>query len=286
MKQRAERIWESPLAGRWYSADPEALRRELAALAPQPAPAPVPGVCAVIVPHAGYAYSGKAAMAAYARLDPDAYDRAVVIGPSHAVAMPNRLSALEATHIRTPLGDCEIDLPFLQRLRETPFVVHEPRAHAREHSDQIQLPLLQVVFGDRPLRVVPLVCGWFEPAAANAFGETLRSLLDSRTLLVISTDFTHYGPSFDYVPFTANVSERLRELDHRVFARITAGDAAGYRQVLQATGATVCGENPLAILIAVAGPAATISEVAYDQSGRMTGDWENSVSYLSALANW
>ncbi|MBM4163318.1 MAG: AmmeMemoRadiSam system protein B [Lentisphaerae bacterium] len=280
------RVFVTPLAGRWYSDDRDALRRELAALAPQPAPAPIPGVRAVIVPHAGYAYSGQVAMAAYARFDPGRYDRAVVLGPSHSVALRDCVSVLDVAHIRTPLGDCPADPDFARRLLATPFAIVEPRAHAREHSDQIQIPLLQTVFAGLPLRVVSLVCGGFGDAAAQAFGQTLRGMLDSRTLLVVSTDFTHYGPNFDYVPFTDNVSRRLRELDHRVFERVAAGDAAGFRQVLQETGATVCGENPLTIAIAVAGPGAMVTEIAYDQSGRMTGDWENSVSYLSAWVAW
>ncbi len=285
MEEKAnERVWRSPLAGRWYPGEPEALRRTVAALLPRPAPERVAGVRAVIVPHAGYAYSGRVALAAYARLDAGAYDRAVVIGPSHSVALRNRLSALGVDRIRTPLGDCVVDTAWLQRLRGTPFLVEDPRAHVHEHSDQIQLPLLQQLFGDRPWRVAPLVCGGFDPSAAAAFGAVLREALDARTLLVISTDFTHYGPAFGYVPFDDRVPERLRALDHRVFERVAAGDADGFRSVLEETGATVCGAHPLALLIAAFGGNATIREVAYDQSGRMTGDWANSVSYLSALA--
>lgn len=287
MKEDArEQVWTSPLAGRWYPADRGALLRELATLDPQPAPTRVPGLCALIVPHAGYAYSGRVALAAYARIDPDAYDRVVVIGPSHAIAMENRLSALEVSHIRTPLGDCAVDTEFLRRLRTTNFVIQESSAHTREHSDQIQLPLLQRVFGDRPWRVVPLVCGVFTPEATAAFGQVLRDLLDERTLLVISTDFTHYGPNFGYVPFGDQIPEHLDALDHQVFAQVAACDAAGFRQVMRETGATVCGEHPLALLIAVAGPQATVCEVAYDQSGRMTNGWQHSVSYLSAVVTW
>lgn len=286
MSDRAgQSIWPSPLAGRWYPADPASLLHELAKLDPQPASMRVAGVRALIVPHAGYAYSGRVALAAYAQIDPDAYDRVVVIGPSHAVAMENRLSALDVQQIRTPLGPCAVDIEFLHRLRATGFVIHEPSAHIQEHSDQIQLPLLQRLFGDRPWRVAPLVCGAFSPAATTTFGHALRALLDARTLLVISTDFTHYGPNFNYVPFAGQLPERLHALDHRVFAQVAACDATGFRQVMQETGATVCGEHPLALLIAVAGPHATVCEVAYDQSGRMTHDWQHSVSYSERRRN-
>lgn len=278
-----QRVWQSPLAGHWYPAAADALRETVAALVPHPAPARVADVHAVIVPHAGYVYSGRVAMAAYARLDADAYDRVVVIGPSHAVALRNRLSALHVDRMRTPLGDCVVDRAWLQPLRDTSFVIEEPQAHVREHSDQIQLPLLQHFFGDRPWRIAPLVCGRFDAPAAAEFGATLRKALDARTLLVISTDFTHYGPAFDYRPFVDRVPERLHDLDHRVFERVAARDAEGFRRVLEETGATVCGAHALSLLIATVGAQAIISEVAYEQSGRLTGDWENSVSYLSAL---
>src|SRR5512142_1998563 len=74
-------VMQSPIAGRWYPADAAELRRTIAGLWPSPRPAAISNICAVLVPHAGYAYSGRVAMQAYSRLDTNAYDRVVVLGP-------------------------------------------------------------------------------------------------------------------------------------------------------------------------------------------------------------
>ncbi len=277
-------VLQSPLAGRWFAAAPAELKAEIDALRPQPPPSRVAGVCGVIVPHAGYRYSGQVAMQAYARLDPAAYDRVVILGPSHYVGLRNQVSVPDAGRIATPLGEVEVDSDFVAALRRSPMVVSDPQAHRREHSDQIQVPLLQTVFGDRHVRFVTLVVGQFDPLATRAFAGVLRPLLDDRTLVVISSDFIHHGPSYSYTPFKGdNVAKSISDLDHRVLGRLAALDFDGFLVVFDETDATVCGRNPLAILLAMLPATAKVEEVAYDASGRILGDWENSVSYLSAL---
>jgi AmmeMemoRadiSam system protein B/AmmeMemoRadiSam system protein A len=275
-------VMVSPLAGRWFPAGADDLKRMIAGLQPVPKPAPVAGVCAVLVPHAGYQYSGKVACQVYARLDAAAYDRVVVLGPSHSVGLPGRVSVPDAAVLETPLGRMTVDAAFVAALRKSPQVVCEPRAHLQEHSDQIQVPLLQSFFGDR-IRIVTLVVGQMDPAASRSFAGVLRPLLDARTLVVVSSDFTHHGPNFGYVPFSTNVLAQIDRLDHRVFAPIAAVDAGGFREVMEQTQATVCGHNPIAVLLDLLPAGAKGVEVAYDTSGRMLNDGENSVSYLGAV---
>ncbi|MEI8243793.1 MAG: AmmeMemoRadiSam system protein B [bacterium] len=275
-------VMVSPLAGRWFPAGAEELKRVIAGLQPAPKPAPVAGVCAVLVPHAGYQFSGKVACQVYARLDVAAYDRVVVLGPSHSVGLPGRVSVPDAAFLETPLGRMTVDAAFVAALRQSPQVVCEPRAHLQEHSDQIQVPLLQAFFGDR-IRVVTLVVGQMDPAASRSFAGVLRPLLDARTLVVVSSDFTHYGANFGYVPFSTAVLAQLDRLDHRVFAPIAAIDPGGFRDVMEQTQATVCGHNPIAVLLDLLPAGAKGAEVAYDTSGRMLNDVENSVSYLGAV---
>ena len=280
-------VMVSPLAGRWFPAKADELKQMIAGLQPMPRPALVAGVCAVLVPHAGYLYSGKVACQVYARLDAKAYDRVVVLGPSHAVALMGQASIPEAAVFETPLGRVQVDTAFVAALRKSPQVVCEPRAHLQEHSDQIQIPLLQTFFGDR-IRVVTLVVGQQDAVSSQVMADLLRPLLDARTLVVISSDFTHYGPNFDYVPFVKEVPKQLVALDHLVFARMAALDAEGFRKVMEQTQATVCGHNPMGVLLDLLPPEAKATEVAYDTSGRLLNDWENSVSYLGALfvGNW
>lgn len=275
-------VMVSPLAGRWYPASAGDLRRALDGLIPDPRPDIASGVCAILVPHAGYAYSGKVAAQVYARLDSNAFTRVVILGPSHSVAMPNRLSIPPADAVETPLGRIAVDTAFVQQLRRSPQVIHDPRAHSREHSDQIQVPLVQTFVG-RQVKLVPIVVGQMDRAGARAFAACLRPLLDNRTLVVVSSDFTHYGPNFGYVPFRRDVPKQIEALDHRVFSRIADHDAAGFWDVMEKTQATVCGHHPLAILMELLPPDAKVGEVAYDTSGRQLNDWENSVSYLGAI---
>ena len=275
-------VMVSPLAGRWFPADASELKRMIEGLLPSPRPPPAAGVCAVLVPHAGYQYSGKVACQVYARLDTHAYDRVVVMGPSHSVAMPGKVSIPDAAILETPLGRVAVDTAFVAALRKSSLVVCEPRAHLQEHSDQIQIPLLQTLFGDR-IRVVTIVVGQMDPWSSKGLADALRPLLDERTLVVVSSDFTHYGPNYGYVPFTKDVPKQLDALDHQVFARIAAIDADGFREVMEKTQATVCGHDPIAILLDLLPKSARATEVAYDTSGRMMNDWGNSVSYVGAV---
>lgn len=276
-------VWQSPLAGQWFAADADGLKAEIDSLRPKTPPARVKGVCGVIVPHAGYRFSGQVAMQAYARLDPAAFDRVVILGPSHYAELRNQVSIPSARRLATPLGEAEVDQDFVAALRRSPMVVSHATAHQREHSDQIQVPLLQTVLGPK-MRFVTMVVGQFDPQAAREFAGVLRPLLDDRTLVVVSSDFTHYGPNYNYQPFKGgNVAKSISDLDHRVLERFTARDWEGFLHVLDETGATVCGRNPLAILLAMLPADAKVEEVAYDTSGRIMNDWRNSVSYLGAL---
>ncbi len=280
-------VMRSPLAGRWFPADAAELRRMIGGLVPVPRPAAVAGVCAVVVPHAGYQYSGKVACQVYARLVPDACERVVILGPTHSISMHGKVSVPDADFLETPLGRVAVDTDFVAALRSSPQVLCDPRAHQHEHSDQIQLPLLQTFLGGR-IRVVPIVVGQMDSQSSRRFAGLLRPLLDARTLVVVSSDFTHYGPNYGYVPFARDVPRQIDALDHQVFARLAAIDVAGFHDLLQKTQATVCGANSIAILLELLPKDAQVQEVAYDTSGRMLGDWENSVSYLGAIcvADW
>lgn len=157
-----------------------------------------------------------------------------------------------------------------------------PEAHEREHSVQIQVPLLQQVLGGFTL--TPLVVGSLDPETTARVAGVLRGLLEPDTLVVASTDFTHYGARFGFVPFTGNVEENLRTLDMGAWERIRNRDGPGFRRYCDQTGATICGRVPVCILLAMLPAEDEFTLLAYDTSGRMTGDFANSVSYLAAAA--
>jgi AmmeMemoRadiSam system protein B len=179
------------VAGSFYPADPDVLRdtvdRLLAATPPRE-PRPVPK--AVIVPHAGYVYSGSTAALAYALLAAGrgTVRRAVVVGPTHRV--PVQGVALPGTDtFVTPLGPVTVPEDWAERvLADVPAAVVFPGTHAREHSVEVQVPFLQRVLGD--VEVLPLLAG-------DATGDEVADVLDAvwggpETVVVISSDLSHY----------------------------------------------------------------------------------------------
>jgi MEMO1 family protein len=276
------RVMVSPVAGHWYAGQEGALRREIEDLRRDCSAERCKGVCAAVVPHAGYRYSGAVAAGVYQRIDTRGYSRVLVLGPSHYCALRNQISVPDATHYRTPLGLLNADVDFIDRLRRLPFITCEPEAHIREHSDQIQLPLLQLCL-ERPLPVVCMVCGQFDARAIPECAARLRALLDNRTLLVVSSDFTHYGESYGFVPFDSDVQRNIAILDRGIFEMFMRKDVAGFLKKLNETGATVCGRDPLALLLAMLPEDSEVRQTAYETSGHLLHDDQNSVSYIGAV---
>lgn len=185
-------IRPAAVAGLFYPGNSAALAREVSALlaAAHPnAPGPCPKV--IVVPHAGYVYSGAIAAAAYARLAANCGDirRVVLIGPAHRVAVRG-LALPQADAFATPLGNIPLDAPLMARLAELPQVGISAAAHAREHSLEVQLPFLQTVLDKFSL--VPLVAG---DAAPDEVAQVLELCWGgAETLIVISSDLSHYLP--------------------------------------------------------------------------------------------
>jgi len=180
------------VAGAFYPADPARLRAEVAVLLAAAAPLPTaPPPAALIVPHAGYAYSGPVAATAYAllaRTRPD-LRRVVMVGPSH-FARIDGLALPGARALATPLGDVPVDAEAEARACRHPGVGISPAAHAREHCLEVQLPFLQVVLAEPT--VVALLCG--QVAVEQAASVVEEFLGEEGTLVLVSSDLSHYLP--------------------------------------------------------------------------------------------
>jgi AmmeMemoRadiSam system protein B/AmmeMemoRadiSam system protein A len=210
-------IRPAAVAGLFYPADPRALGAEVDeligsgdVLAPRLA---FPK--ALIVPHAGYLYSGAVAARAYDDLAAarGIVRRVVLLGPVHRVAVRG-LALPAAEFFETPLGRIAIDAQAVQALRSLPQVVTSAPAHAMEHSIEVQLPFLQKALGEFSL--VPLAVG---AASVAEVAEVLERLWGGReTLIVISTDLSHYHPYEDARRIDGATLERIRtlavDLDH------------------------------------------------------------------------
>ncbi len=186
-------IRQAAVAGLFYPDDPAILRSTLndyLARAPESVGGPPK---AIIVPHAGYVYSGPVAASAFARLAGarEAIRRVVLLGPSHRVPFYGLAVSGDSSY-RTPLGDIPVDQQTVEELLSLPQVVKLDAAHANEHSLEVQLPFLQLLLGD--FELVPLVVG---DAEGDQVAEVLERLWGGpETLIVISSDLSHYH---DYV---------------------------------------------------------------------------------------
>lgn len=277
-----KRVHKSKLAGTWYNGNAAALIQQIQGFF-QTAPASPPGANrarALIVPHAGYAWSGDTAAWAYKAVQGQKVKRVILMGPSHHVAIQGgsipRIDAYE-----TPLGVVPLDTAACQKLLENRFIQTVPAAHDEEHSVEIQLPFLQSVFQDFTL--VPLVIGEISPESCVAIAEALKPWLDAETLLVMSSDFTHQGRRFGYVPFKEKVKENVQRLDFAAVNHILQFDVRGLWGFLDKTRATICGRNPILIGLMALPLQTQVEFLRYTTSGDKTGDSSETVSYCSLL---
>jgi AmmeMemoRadiSam system protein B/AmmeMemoRadiSam system protein A len=278
-----ERVRPAAVAGSWYPADAQQLATYLDGLLDGDAAADAGQVRALISPHAGYLFSGAAAADGLRQVRGMAFERVIVLGPSHR-GWFRGLSVADVTHYETPLGRIPLDQAAVAALHRSSLVSADPDAHRREHSIEMQLPLLQRALAPG-WKLLPLLVGNLEPDDYRAAADLLRPLVDRHTLVVVSSDFTHYGPRYDYLPFAydGETAARIESLDRGALAFILARDAQGLLDYQQRTGATICGLRPIALLLHLLGDDAVGSLQTYATSGQLTADYRNSVSYLSIL---
>ena len=272
------------VAGLFYERMPVALERQVEDLLKAAAPVSVTGrLVAAVVPHAGYVYSGRCAASAYALVSSGAYERVVLIAPAHHAWIDGiSLPAPDCEAYETPLGRVPIDKAVCDALRSVTGFGHVPGADAREHAIEVHLPFLQKRAG--AFKLVPLVCGRMTPDQIMMAARALAPYASSGTLFLASSDFTHYGAGYNFVPFTSDVPGQLAAWLDRASGFVAALDAEGFARHCRETGDTICGAVPIRILMQVlreSGLPVQGRVLSTDTSGRMTGRYDSSVSYAS-----
>ncbi len=258
---REQAVRPPAVAGTFYPRDAATLARTVRDLLGGVTSPGVPRApAALVVPHAGYVYSGPVAATAYRSLVPYArrYQRVALFGPAHFV--PFRGLALPSSSaFATPLGEVPVDAEGRQRLSTLPYVRISDEPHEPEHSLEVQLPFLQVVLPGRP--VLPVACGDAEPEEVAEAME--RALEGDGALLLVSTDLSHY---FDWA-----TARRLDEETARAVESLRP-DALG--------PVSTCGRVPLRGLLIWAA-ARNLEPVRLDlrNSGDTAGDPARVVGY-------
>lgn len=275
-------IHVSPFSGTWYPARAGALDRLLEERfelsCQRTGPFLFSDALGFVVPHAGPEYSGVVAASVYRSLRQQRPERIVLLAFPHygglrGAAVP-RVAA-----ISTPLGPAPIDSFLSDRFPRV------EEALVCDHSFEIQLPFLQKAAPGA--RLCPLYVGSMGSAERDAIAEALAAEWRPGTVLLASSDFTHYGRSFGYVPFPADshIAERLRDLDTESIHAAGSLDAAFFLESLAETGATVCGSAPISLLLStlrLIRPDDLFQvTLDYQTSGELTGDFRHSVSYAA-----
>ena len=249
------------VAGMFYPGDPAELIATVDALlrAAKPFSESAPKV--LIVPHAGYIYSGPTAAMAYACLAPlrQKIKRVILLGPTHRVAV-NGIAVPESTIFATPLGHIPLDLDAIAQLRALRQIVFSDRVHAQEHSLEVHLPFLQRVLAD--FKLVPLAVG---EAGPEAVAEVLDYLWGGpETLIVISSDLSHF----------LNYST-AQQVDHNTCQHILQLDSSFKPQ-------QACGAYPINGLLLVARQRGLMPQLIHlCNSGDTAGDKNRVVGYAA-----
>lgn len=280
-----DNVREPAVAGQFYDSDPARLRKFIESSLVEFRRDVTSHVRAMIVPHAGYVYSGKVAAKCFASTIGTTYKNVVVISPTHRVPFRG-LAACSYTVFRTPLGDMEVDSDGVDSLLASgcEYIGLLNEAHAREHALEVELPFLQETHSD--VKLVPLVCGEVNLVHAQSIAEGLLQLWNKETLWVISSDFTHYGESFSYTPFINDLPQNIKDLDYGAIDKILALDSKGFFDYIKETRATICGANPITLLLEVirlSGQDIAPELVDYTTSGALSGDYSHCVSYAGVI---
>ena len=280
---------ESTIAGSWYpgnARDIHAAAEAWEAHGGRVAAAPPANPNLLVLPHAGWAYSGEIAWQAVRLVRGAAFRRVVILAPSHRAWIENRLVAPESQEVSTPLGKIGIDRDWLDRLALAAPVFRNDRIHYAEHSAQIEFPLLQLALGGG-FSLVPLVIGSLERDQMAMCARALSRLVDRDTLLVISSDFTHYGTDFSYAPYgTAggeDVRAKVASVDGEAFSFMAKSDADGFAAYVGKTGATICGHIPIELALRAFLGKPPLTRLAYATSSDTDRDFSRFVCYTAAV---
>ena len=253
-------------AGRFYDGNPQRLSHEVDSfLALHAKDRQYENVAAIIVPHAGYYFSGNVAATAYMSLPKDKpYKRIFLLGPSHHEWLNGASVNSEADYYETPLGQVKVDRETAQTLIAADSIFsYRPEAHDREHCLEVQLPFLQRRFEEVP-PIVPIIISTNDFRKLKRMAEALKPFFTDENLFIISSDFSHYPSYGDACAVDARTGKAVESGDVEQFiATIEANANSGIRNL--ATSA--CGEFPIITLMLMLDKQYEVKHLLYQNSG-------------------
>ena len=272
-------------ANRFYTGDAKELSEEVDSfLALHRGETVYNNVAALIVPHAGYYYSGNVAATAYMSMPKDKpYKRIFLLGPSHHEWLDGASVNTEADYYATPLGHVKVDHETALRLTDSDSVFsYQPKAHDREHCLEVQLPFLQRRFGENVMpSIVPIIISTNDYQKLKRIANVLKPYFTEENLFVISSDFSHY-PSY----------EDACEVDAKTGKAIETGNVEQFIAVLEENSrsgkrnlaTSACGELAIVTLMLMMDRTYEVKHLLYHNSGDVDNQEHNRVVGYHAFA--
>lgn len=267
------RIRHPQVAGYFYPADKDKLQNDIALMLQVAKPEKAfNNIFGIVSPHAGYMYSGKTAAFAYNLLKDKFYKTVIIISPSHVEYFPG-ISIFDGDAYETPLGIVEIDQIMVDMLVENSKIIFRGiQGHRKEHALEVQIPFLQTVL--KNFKIVPIVMGDQSKIFVDELAEKISKVVDDNTLVVASSDLSHFYSS-----------EEAERLDSIVEKRINEFDFEQLLKDLDDHECEACGGGPIAVMMKTASLKNIDKSlvISRSDSGDVTGDKSEVVGYLSAV---
>ncbi len=261
------------VAGYFYPADPLKLQNDIQRmLSDAKVDKSFGKIIGLVSPHAGYMYSGRTAAYAYNVLKGKNYKTAIVISPSHAEYFPG-ISVYDGDGYETPLGVVEIDEEKADKLVEgSKLIFRGVQGHRREHALEVQIPFLQSVLDN--FKIVPVVMGDQSKVFVDELARKLSEVIDDETILVASSDLSHF--------YNAQQADMLDSIVER---RINEFDYEQLQKDLETHKCEACGGGPIVAMMKAAAQKNfnKAKVLKRTDSGDVTGDKSEVVGYLSAV---
>jgi len=261
------------VAGLFYPDDPVQLKNDITNLLESAkTDKEFKNIFGIVAPHAGYVYSGKTAAHVYNFLRGKPYNRVVVISPSHSEYFPG-CSVFNGEGYQTPMGILEIDDEFANRLVEnSKNIFRGVEGHRSEHALEVQLPFLQTVL--KNFKMVPIVMGDQGKIFVDELAEKLAESVDDKTLIVASSDMSHFHSKLEADKLDSVVEDRINSFDYN-----------SLQSDLDTKKTEACGGGPIVAMMKAASILNKKHSVVIHRSdsGDVTGDNKEVVGYLSAV---
>lgn len=220
------------------------------------------------------------------------------MGPSHFLGLENKCALSNYEAVDTPLGALPIEEQINSSLKSKSnfFISMSSSQDLKEHSLEMQFPLIFKMFQDNPIKILPIMVGHFtdsnvRKSVANALIESLEHYISNEIVFVISSDFCHFGKRFGFVPnfFDKNqsVNENISAMDQMGFSKLNSNTPIqDFTQYLESTGNTICGAEAILLYLQILEQSGIKGEwdiVDYAQSNMITNQNDHCVSYMGAV---